>query len=118
MIAGTVVDGIPRIAVELGRSSWSAIIDTGFDGGLELPAALMDSLNPEPAGRVRSALAGGQFIEEDAYFIDFEFDGETIEVEATFAQSDEVLIGTQVLESHRLEIDLPRGAVVLSRTAG
>lgn len=112
------MNGIPRITVEVGGVSWSAIIDTGFNGGLELPASLMDALNPEPAGRVLSELAGGQFVEEDAWFIDFDFDGETLDVEAMFVDSDEILIGTQVLESHRLEIDFPRGRVTVVRSSG
>ena len=67
MIAGYVSDdGIPVVTIEVAGQDWSAIIDTGFNGDLELPEELQGKLNDQPAGRLRSGLAGGQIIEEDA----------------------------------------------------
>lgn len=61
MIAGTVSgDGVPTIELEVGGKLWTAIIDTGFNGALELPTALKDFVNAEYAGEVSSLLAAGQ----------------------------------------------------------
>jgi predicted aspartyl protease len=52
-------DGVPVITLEVTGREWPAIIDTGFNGDLELPEGLQGKLNDQPAGRLRSALAGG-----------------------------------------------------------
>lgn len=72
MILGVVsADGVPTIALSIAGQDWSAIIDTGFNGDLELPNDLRDSLNARYVGRVTSALAGGQILEEDVYLVEF-----------------------------------------------
>jgi hypothetical protein len=76
VISGSVSnDGVPVITLEVAGQAWSAIIDTGFNGDLELPDALRGKLNDQPAGRLRSALAGGRIVEEDAFSVEFPFDG-------------------------------------------
>lgn len=105
MIAGNVSDdGVPVITLEVAGRKWSAIIDTGFNGDLELPQELHGTLNDQPAGRVRSALAGGQIIEEDAYTVDFPFDGQIFKVVATFVTDSQILIGTNLLREYHLQI--------------
>ena len=77
MISGHVTDdGIPAIVVEVGDEQWRAIIDTGFNGHVELPESLQSQLDGECVGRVSSLLAAGQRIEEDVYLVEFPFDGE------------------------------------------
>ena len=52
MIAGHVTDdGIPFIMLEVGGQQWRAIIDTGFNGDLELPVTLQALLDNEYVGR-------------------------------------------------------------------
>ena len=80
MIVGTVSsEGLPTITLDIAGQSWAATIDTGFNGDLELPEGLRGKLNDQPAGRLRSALAGGQVIEEDAYSVEFPFDGQVLQ---------------------------------------
>ena len=44
MIHGTVsADGVPTITLSIGSQDWTATIDTGFNGDLELPEALQNS---------------------------------------------------------------------------
>ena len=75
MMYGTVSDiGVPTIILPIAGQEWSATIDTGFNGDLELPEVLRNVLDPEYVGRVTSSLAGGQTIEEDVYLVDFPFD--------------------------------------------
>lgn len=85
MIYGTVsVDGVPTIPLSIVSQDWLATIDTGFNGDLELPESLRNSLNARYVGQVTSALAGGQMIEEPVYLVDFPFDGQVIHAEAIF----------------------------------
>jgi hypothetical protein len=45
LIRGQVdLDGVPRIHLKIGAGTWPAMIDTGFNGDLELPAQLAGTL--------------------------------------------------------------------------
>ncbi|MFN3650156.1 MAG: hypothetical protein ACK47B_11305 [Armatimonadota bacterium] len=117
MITGAVdADGAPVISLSVAGRTWKAIIDTGFNGDLELPQALGPSVNARFFGRGRANLAGGQAIEEEYYLVDFPFDGSTVRALASFVTGSEILIGTRLLQDHRLEIDFPARKVSLSRT--
>jgi predicted aspartyl protease len=116
MITGIVTDdGVPLIRVALGDREWPAIIDTGFNGGLELPEACRDAVEPQFLGRIVSVLAGGMKIEEDAFRVEFLFDGGAVESEATFVDSEAILIGTALLVNHQLTIDFPAKSATLER---
>ena len=116
MISGTVThDGVPVITIELTGRTWTAIIDTGFNGDLQLPVSLRDRLGARFVGRVRSLLASGLSIEEDVYLVPFPFDGETVQAEATLVSASEILIGTKLLSKHRLEIDFSAQTVAIER---
>jgi predicted aspartyl protease len=108
-------DGVPVIALEIDGQTWSAIIDTGFNGDVELPNALRGKLNDQPAGRLRSALAGGRIIEEDAYSVEFPFDGRSYYAIATFVLDPQILIGTNLLRQHALHIGFASRTVRLER---
>jgi predicted aspartyl protease len=111
-------EGLPVIEVTVAGRPWDALIDTGFNGALELPVALRGRLNDEFDGRITSLLAGGQIVSEDAYLVDFPFGGETIRESATYAPGSEILIGTRLLRDYRLEIDFVGRTLVLERLRG
>ncbi len=92
------------------------MIDTGFNGELELPERLRSNVNAQFVGRLTSLLAADQRIEEDLYLVDFPFDGRIVRVQATFVTGDEILIGTEMLGDYRLEIDFPAQTVSLERS--
>ena len=116
MIVGVVTDdGVPVINVDVGGHRWEATIDTGFNGELELPEQLRSYVNARLIGQVISILAANQRIEEDAFLVDFPFDGLTVEAQATFVDGDDILIGTHILESYRLTIDFPARTVVIEK---
>ncbi|TXT22312.1 MAG: hypothetical protein FD138_3531 [Planctomycetota bacterium] len=116
MITGIVTeDGVPLIHVSVGDRLWPAVIDTGFNGWLELPDSCRDAVNPLFLGRIVSELAGGVKIEEDAFSVEFPIDGDSIESEVTLVDSDALLIGTALLANHHLEIDFPTKSVRLER---
>jgi predicted aspartyl protease len=114
VIEGVVTsDGVPVIDWNIGDEIVQAVLDTGFNGDLELPTAMFDKLSPRFVGRVRSYLAGGQSIDEDAYLVELLFDGVAMRAEATFVSGMEALIGTHFLRNHRLEIDFVDRTVML-----
>ena len=108
-------DGTPIIFVPIGGENWTAVIDTGFNGDLELPDALRQTLIPRYQYPIISVLGGGQNVIEDAYEVDFPFDGRIVLTEATFVSSTEILIGTHLLQDYRLQIDFPGRTVTLER---
>lgn len=116
MIAGTVTDdGVPIITLLAAGQTWPGIIDTGFNGDMELPDTLHLALQPQCIGHIVSVLAGGQRVEEDVYLVDFPFDGHIVRVEATFVPGSEILIGTRLLQLSRLEMHFPAQTVLLER---
>ena len=116
MIQGTVsADGVPTITLSIAGQEWPAIMDTGFNGDLELPEGLRDGLHARYVGRVTSALAGGQIIEEDAYLVEFPFDDQTVQAEATFVSGSQILIGTHLLRAYCLQINFVGRTVQLER---
>ena len=116
MIQGQVdAEGLPALLLPVAGQDWKAIVDTGFNGDLELPESLRTSVNPSLIGQASSELAGGQTVVEDLYLVHFPFDGQTVRVEATFSTSNEILLGTHLLRSHRLEVHFPNGTVLLER---
>lgn len=114
MIAGVVnEDGVPTVQLQIGGQNWPAIVDTGFNGELELPEVLRSIVNPQYVGSVTSLLAANQQIQEDVYLVDFVFDGRPIRSEATFANGNEILIGTGLLWDYRIQIDFPARVIVI-----
>ena len=116
MIQGTVSDtGVPTITLSIAEQEWTATIDTGFNGDLELPEALRKALNPQYIGEVIPVLAGGQTIVEELYQVNFLFDGKMIPAEATLVVNSDILVGTHLLQEYRLEIDFVRQTVMLEK---
>ena len=116
MIYGMVsVDGVPTITLSIASQDWRATIDTGFNGDLELPESLRNSLNARYVGQVTSALAGGQTIEEAVYLVDFPFDDTVSHAEATFVDGYQILIGTHLLREYRLQVNFVTQTVELEK---
>ena len=101
--------------MEVGSQALQAIIDTGFNGDLELPERLRSGLNAQFVGRATSLLAANQRVEEDVFLVDFAFDGQMVRVQATFVDGDEILIGTRMLRDYRVEIDFPGQSVSIEK---
>jgi predicted aspartyl protease len=111
----TTVDGVPAIEVEVGGQRWEAIIDTGFNGELELPERLQSVSNAQFVGRAKYLLAANQRFEEDLRLVDFPFDGQLVRVQANFVDGEEILIGTRMLRDYRLQIDFPARTVSIEK---
>ena len=119
MIKGTVTqERVPQIQIPVGARTWPAVIDTGFNGDLELPSELKGEVQSQFVGVVESSLAAGQTVVENCYLVEFTFDGKTRNIEATFVDTDEILVGTGMLMNHHLSINFPAGTIVLNRSSG
>ena len=113
---GKVTDeGVPILTLTVGDQDWTTVIDTGFNGDLELPNELRHLVQPRFKGQFHSLLAGGQTILEDTFEVQFPLDGQTVIAEATFTNSSEILLGTGMLRRHRLGINFPKQSVRLNR---
>jgi predicted aspartyl protease len=116
VIRGTVTDdGSPTILLSVAGRDWTAVIDTGFNGGLELPEALRPHVNARFNMPLRYWLAGGQTIVQDTHDVDIPFDARMVPIEATFVSGDVILLGTALLRDYRLEVDFVARTVKLER---
>jgi len=116
VIVGAVTDRrVPTISIAVGGAIYSAVIDTGFYGDLELPEALRAEVSARPLAQSLSLFAGGVTIVEDLFLVDFPFDGQSVEAEASFVEGDEILIGTKLLSAYRLEIDFVKRTVQIDK---
>lgn len=116
MIEGQINEhGTPLIPLRLADRDWMAIVDTGFNDGLELPAVLAGVLDAESLGDVESRLAAGIVVTEEVFLVELDFDGHHEFTPSTFAAVDHVLLGTRLMRRHRLEIDFPKATVRLTR---
>jgi len=107
--------GTPILRLTIAGREWVAVIDTGFDGELELPQVLAPQFRKRPGGPSRTTLGGGTVIDEDLFLIDFPFDGETVQALTSFAPVSEILIGTTMILGYRLEVNFVARTVVLEK---
>ena len=95
MISGTVTaSGAPIVQMILGGQTWDAIVDTGFNGYLELPESLHSALNPQYLFDSVSVLAAGQTVVEQLFEVQITFDGMPVTAEVTFVPGSQILLGT------------------------
>jgi predicted aspartyl protease len=119
LIEGVVDDnGVPLIMLTIGERTQAAVIDTGFNGDLELPEVSRTASNPRYLGTAESLLAAGQSVIEDVYAVTIPFDGRMVEAVATFTAESTGLIGTRLLKNYRLEIDFVERTLLLTRIDG
>jgi predicted aspartyl protease len=116
LISGRVTtDGVPTIALQVAGQTYQATIDTGFNGDLELPESLREVVNPRWVFEAIFNLAAGIAVREDVYQVDFPFDGQVVDAEATFVDGDQILIGTKLLRQYRLTMNFVKRTVRLQR---
>jgi clan AA aspartic protease len=116
MIVGKVANREATIALELidGQKSvvTEAVIDTGFNGFLTLPADLLNKLNFTFVGHRRATLADGSSIRLDAYLGQVKWHGKPTSVVIT-STAGSPLIGMSLLEGNRLTVDVSSDGQVI-----
>ena len=89
-----------------------AVIDTGFNGTLTLPPALITELELPFVGEGRAILANGEEEAFDVYGVTVFWDGQPRHVD-TGAVGTEPLVGMMLLDGHDLSIQVRDGGRVL-----
>ena len=89
-----------------------AVIDTGFNGFLTLPPAVIMALDLAFIGRGRAILANGSEDLFDIHEATIVWGDQTLAVEAEAADADP-LVGTALLYGHDLRIHMVDGGVVI-----
>ncbi len=104
----------PRVFVEIFGHSIDAIVDTGFEGGLQLPDPLIQLLpvGTLPIRRNKFGFSFGRTSWLDVDPMTIQIDG--IDVEVIFSPVREALIGVDILKDYSLTIDFPAGTVQLT----
>ena len=103
----------PILRLEIGGEEWIAVIDTGFNGHLVLPQSLADLFPGSFYAETEIVLGDGQIVVEELFTIDFPFDGVIRSIQTSFVDTNEILIGTLLLEDHRLEVNFVTRTVEL-----
>jgi clan AA aspartic protease len=104
------------LAVVIGNSSGQrqvidTVVDTGFNGSLTLPAAVIAALNLPWSGSDTVTLGDGSETLFDQYTATIIWDGQYREIE--IAESDtEPLLGMALLYGYRLQVDTIEGGIV------
>ena len=119
MIRGVVTDDLEAwvdlAVVEVGRPSvgFSAVIDTGFNGYLTLPMAVLEKYQAKPLIQVAVTLADGSQILSQLFELTVLWDGNPITIEVAAAEV-EPLVGMELLAGHDLHIRIvPDGEVTI-----
>jgi len=95
-----------------------AVIDTGFNGYLSVPLALLRSADWELLGFEEYELASGEVVSEPVYWGRVLFGGEERSVYAVATRASDVLVGTGMLKGKVLTVDFGAGTVLIERSPG
>lgn len=123
MITGTVnadYEAIIRLHVQgpTGHTQdFEALIDTGFNGFLTLPPALITALGLTRRSRGRAQLANGREALIDIYGVTVFWDGQPQYVEAD-AVDTMPLVGMSLLDGYDLHIQVTVGGQVVIQASG
>ncbi len=104
------------VPIVVDGTALDAVVDTGFDGGLQLPDVMATVVQRAHLRQEGYQYPDGRVVTYDIYLVGVELGGEDVVTEAIFSPSDEVLVGSKLLADYRLTIDYPAGVVTLERT--
>src|SRR5262245_55269520 len=82
-----------------------AWIDTAFNGGLVIPGKQVAELGLSKQSSAEAILADGRTVELETFACFLDWFGKTYETQITAGDADFPLLGTMLLEGHRLHID-------------
>jgi clan AA aspartic protease len=105
----------PFVPLGVAGQTIKAMVDTGFDGGVQLPDFYRVLLNPRQVRTDPYMYPDGTKTNLPVYEVRVTLGTEEFDTEAIFGPPDEVLIGVELLKHLRLTIDFPAGTVELTR---
>ena len=99
------------LTIDFGQGPLDFQIDTGFSGTLIVGEELFDRSQAAPAGSIEAQLAADQTWTYERYDVQFAWMGQRALVRILVGPGKECLLGTEMLNPHRLEIDYGRRKV-------
>ena len=103
------------VLVRLGDGATiECVVDTGFDGGLMLPRAFVSQIQIPIIGELTFEMVGGAKMSAEIGITNIKWLGELHEVEVIVSESDDALIGTELLMATTLIIGLPANTLTIS----
>ena len=107
-------EGIVEVRFGEGQT-FECVVDTGFDGALIIPAAVVERLGLPIVARLVFELVGGARMAADVALGEIEWLGEQRTVEVILSESNDALIGTEMLARATLVIDYANRSVSITK---
>ncbi|MBI1924867.1 clan AA aspartic protease [Candidatus Poribacteria bacterium] len=101
-----------------GETTIDALIDTGFDGALCVPIPIAIPLGLELYGDHTYELADGTIKQELTYRAIVHLGEETCRIEVILTESEDALLGSELLEGYVLEIDYGNRTIEIRKSLG
>jgi len=110
--------GEPLVAISLILRQrpvrFSAVLDTGFNGYLSVPAHVLTRSSWQLIGTETYEIATGALVAQEVYLGEIIFDGDRSMVYAVATNAQDVLIGIKLLRTKVLTIDFRTQRVVIT----
>ena len=106
------------IEVRFPSASIECVVDTGFDGGLMLPATFAEHLQIQLVGELLFEMVGGAKMSAQVGLAQIEWLSETRKIEVIIGEGNDALIGTELLVGTKLTVDYVAGVITILMTAG
>jgi len=105
----------PRIDIRISGRKISLVVDTGFNGELMLPRKWLKKLGFAYSMKSEAELADGSIVETTIYRGKIRWLGKERTVQAVVTESEDSLMGTEMLFGVTLFMDLDENKVVLEQ---
>ena len=89
-------------------------VDAAFNGGLAIPPKQVDRLGLTKQSSAEAILADGRSVEREKFACFLDWFGNTYETQIAASDGEYGLLGTMLLDRHRLDINYPGKTVVLT----
>ncbi len=109
-------NGNPCVEIQLSGLRTEVVVDTGFDGASWLPTAFLASLNLELISTQRFSVADGHTVDSQVFSGKMIWFGKEIEVEIVATESNNALLGTELLRECALFIHFPTKRIEIRKT--
>ena len=96
------------------RTELVAWIDTAFNGGLAIPGRQVDEPGLSKQSSAEAILADGRSVELETFACFLDWFGNTYETQIAASEGEFPLLGTMLLDGHRLHVDYSAKTVELT----
>ena len=107
-------EAVLRIKLTSGETI-DCVLDTGFNGNLILPKSFVEKYSPDVLIRVQVELAEGKTAEVGMTTVEIKWLGNEFPINILVSETDECLIGTELLVDSLLEIDYKNRLVKITK---